>query len=155
MSDWPLHLQLHFSTCQDDLMWYCSWPPDASTGGYICIFPIASPQTIKLTLCMTVNVMLTLYNTALHHQMPLLGVHLHCILSKYELLNNEQCMLIALCCGCYCFMLLLFICHCASTITDEQQQNYTVTTPTTIATKKINLHKLLNLFVLIICVVTV
>ena len=35
--------------------------------------------------------------------------------------------------------MLLFICHSASTITDEQQQNYTVTTTTWS-----NLHKLLS-----------
>ena len=35
-SDCTLHSQLYSSTCQDDLMLYWSWPPDASTGG-VCL----------------------------------------------------------------------------------------------------------------------
>ena len=149
MYDLPLQ-QLNMkwaNKCQTDLM-YCTWSPDASMERYVCILSIASLQNVKPTLLMTVNVKLPLYSIPLDHQMSLLGVHLHCISSNYELLNIEECIQFTLCCcscccsssSSYCFMsLLLLICHCASTITDEQQQNYMVRTKTTTeGTKTLN-----------------
>ena len=48
-----LNYILHSSECQDDLMCYCSWPPDACTGGTsasenlntLCILCFASQRS--------------------------------------------------------------------------------------------------------------
>ena len=89
MSACLMHSQLHSSECQDDLMWYCSRPPDASSEGYICLstaFPRMSRCPYAATRCLywgvhlpdqcilnciLQNVKMTLCSTALGQQMLL------------------------------------------------------------------------------------
>ena len=49
-SDCLLHSQLHSSKCQADLMWYCSWPPDASTRGVHLSDILGTSENLN-TLC--------------------------------------------------------------------------------------------------------
>ena len=138
-------------------------------GGYVCIFSIASPQNVKPTLWMSVNVKLTLHRPPLWLPDVSTGgtsaLHLLKIWAlKYRVMYVEcSVLLLFFLLLIWLFFLFFFLtvsccCCCssvivASSITEGQQQILHSNNKN--SNREINLHKLFNLFVLIIHIVTV
>ena len=117
---------------------------------YVCIFSIASPKNVKPTLWMTVNVKLTLLRYS--SWPPAISTRGYlCIASP----QNMSSWILSNVCRLFCVVVLVVVtvscCCCPSVIVHPQLQmnnnNITLVKITTHnSNRKINLHKLFNLF---------